>query len=126
MDNMTDIPFLGFVEASAEQPDIESNRELFMNQEVFRGKLDNMTPLLGFTEARSGGTCGPGSSFSAFGFLSFLLITFNFSANIIASVNSNSNANNNNNNNDNNNNNINMNMNMGRRLGFEGRPYFKM
>ena len=69
---------------------------------------------------RSGGTCGPGSSFSAFGFLSFLLITFNFSANIIANVNSNSNANNNNNNNnnnDNNNNNINMNMNMGRRLG---------
>merc|ERR1712037_585037 len=63
-------------------------------------------------EPRSGGTCGPGSSFSAFGFLSFLLITFNFSANIIAN-----NNNNNNNNNDNNNNNINMNMNMGRRLG---------
>merc|ERR1712083_426391 len=58
------------------------------------------------SEPRSGETCGPGSSFSAFGFLSFLLITFNFSANIIANVNSNSN-----------NNNINMNMNMGRRLG---------
>merc|ERR1712037_1039396 len=77
-------------------------------------------------EPRSGGTCGPGSSFSAFGFLSFLLITFNFSANIIANVNSNSNANNNNNNNDNNNNNINMNMNMGRRLGVKSWPSFEL
>ena len=68
---------------------------------------------------RSGDVCGPGTSFSAFGFLSFLIITFNFSANLIANINSNSNANNNNNNNnnnDNNNNNINMNMNTGRRL----------
>merc|ERR1712037_260243 len=61
-------------------------------------------------EPRSGGTCGPGSSFSAFGFLSFLLITFNFSAN----------------NNDNNNNNINMNMNMGRRLGVRDGPSFEL
>merc|ERR1712222_153678 len=49
------------------------------------------------------------------GFLSFLLITFNFSANIIANVNS-----------DNNNNNINMNMNMGRRLGFKDLPSFEL
>merc|ERR1712032_1286979 len=77
------------------------------------------------SEPRSGETCGPGSSFSAFGFLSFLLITFNFSANIIANVNSNSNANNNNNNNNNNDNN-NMNMNMGRRLGFKDLPSFEL
>ena len=48
-------------------------------------------------EARD--TCGPGSSFSAFGFLSFLMIGFNLAVNLIANVNSNSNANNNNNNN---------------------------
>merc|ERR1712183_447605 len=61
--------------------------------------------------------CGAGSSFSAFGFLSFLMITFNLAVNIVANVNSNSNSNSNNNNqnnNNNNNNNINMNMNTGR------------
>ena len=53
--------------------------------------------------------------FSAFGFLSFLMIAFNLSVNIISNNNNNSNANNNNNNNNNNNdnnNNNNMNMNM--------------
>ena len=54
-------------------------------------------------------------NFSAFGFLSFLMIAFNLSVNIISNNNNNSNANNNNNNNNNNNdnnNNNNMNMNM--------------
>ena len=68
--------------------------------------------LPGATEIESREICAPGSSFSAFGFLSFLMITFNlgqmrimrsektffdlflFSAvNIVANVNSNSNSN---------------------------------
>merc|ERR1711892_77375 len=79
--------------------------------------LQNISVPLIFTDleeafiGRSGGTCGPGSSFSAFGFLSFLMITFNLVVNITANVNSNSNANQNSNNN-----NMNMNMNTGRRL----------
>jgi hypothetical protein len=51
--------------------------------------------------------CPPGQDFSAFGFISFLMIGINLSANVISNLNANSNANenNNNNNNDNNNNN---------------------
>ena len=55
-------------------------------------------------EARS---CGGGQEFSAFGFISFLLIMMNFSANVVNNMNANSNDNNNNNNNNNDNNNNN-------------------
>merc|ERR1712018_539762 len=59
-----------------------------------------------------GVTCAPGQEFSAFGFISFLLIGINLSANIINNLNANSNDNNNNNNNNNENTN-------GRRLNFQ-------
>ena len=59
------------------------------------------------------------SLLSAFGFLSFLMITFNFAVNVISNNNNNSNANNNNNNNnENNNNNLNNNMNMNTKKSF--------
>ena len=57
-----------------------------------------------------GVTCAPGQEFSAFGFISFLLIGINLSANIINNLNANSNDNNNNNNNNNDNNNNNNNV----------------
>jgi len=69
-----------------------------------------------FSGRSSKAPCPPGQEFSAFGFISFMLIGINLFGNIINNLNSNSNDNNNNNNNNNdNNNNNNLNMNTGGR-----------